>query len=86
MGNVIDLEEARKKRRGAHFVPCSDYADRVWSRLSYELGDFNQIGPPLPGDGPIEGVTYFHGRVFATRGGRLYCYHTDTNTWREIQV
>ena len=38
--------------------------------------------PPIPGDGAIEDVREFDGRLFALRGGKLYTFEHDQ--WLEL--
>ena len=45
---------------------------------------FTQVGPMVPGTGPIEGVTLFAGRIFAIRNSKVWCLTDDE--WVEINI
>lgn len=83
MGTVTDINEYRNRHKVVFYpTPLGGYGPIV----DYcKTNDFKQVGPEVPGEGPITSVAAFGDdpeRLVVVRGGRAYCLVLDE--WEEI--
>lgn len=66
------------------FKASEEYRKMIAPPESIVRINYGQIGPMVPGTGPIESVALFGGHIFAIRNGQVWCLTDDA--WVEIKL